>query len=144
MAIPISKLSELLTECPSAEEALAKLRREGLLAEQSSDAEILKVIHEGTKKSADEIDAYGFTWATADTRIAHLLSCGHLSQKGMEWVASDPGATVSGADNVAKQATGMRARWGRAVLIVMSSVSALLAAMGMKARTKNSIRKEKV
>jgi hypothetical protein len=62
----------------------------------------------------------------------------------MEWVASDPGATVSGADSVAKQATGMRALWGRAVLIVMSSVSALLAAMGMKARTKNSIRKEKV
>lgn len=90
MAIPVSRLSELLNDCPSPARALARLRHEALLDEKSSDDEILQVIDEGMKKSADEIDAYGFTWATAETRIAYQLSCGYLSPKGMAWLASPP------------------------------------------------------
>lgn len=90
MAIPPSKLSIFLDTCPVPEEALAKLRQEGLLDEKSSDDEVLEVIREAAKESADEVEAHGFTWASADTRIAYKLSLGHLSQKGVEWLEARP------------------------------------------------------
>lgn len=90
MAIPPSKLSVFLDTCPVPEDALTKLRQEGLLDEKSSDDEVLEVIREAGKESADEVEAYGFTWASADTRIAHKLSLGHLSQKGTEWLQARP------------------------------------------------------
>lgn len=90
MAIPPSKLSVFLDTCPVPEDALTKLRQEGLLDEKSSDCEVLEVIREAVKESADEVEAYGFTWASADTRIAHKLSLGYLSPKGAEWLQARP------------------------------------------------------
>jgi hypothetical protein len=92
--IPPSRLSDFLGECLSPAEALSRLRKEALLEAKFSDDEVLKLIQDGLKESADEIDAYGFTWASADTRIAHKLSCGYLSKKGMEWLKSTSSRTL--------------------------------------------------
>lgn len=83
MAIPRSKLSDLLGLCTSAEEMLSRLRGEELLSAAASEDDILRVIQEGLKETADEIAEQGFTWATADTRIAAKLALGgYLSEKG--------------------------------------------------------------
>jgi hypothetical protein len=93
VAIPVSRLSDFIDECLSPSEALSRLRKEALLDEKISDEDVLKLIQDGLRESADEIDAYGFTWASADTRIAHKLSRGYLSKKGMEWLKSTPPRT---------------------------------------------------
>ena len=85
MALPRSKLSDLLGLCSSPGEMLSRLREEDLLSAAASEDRILQVIREGLKETADEIAERGFTWATADTRIARkLMLGGYLSQKGCD------------------------------------------------------------
>ena len=86
MAIPRSKLSDLLDLCSSPDEMLSRLREGDLLSAVASEDRILQVIREGLKETADEIAEQGFTWATADTRIAgKLMLGGYLSEKGRDW-----------------------------------------------------------
>jgi hypothetical protein len=62
-------------------------------AHNASDNRILQVIQAGLKEEADELAEQGFTWATADTRIAgKLLLGGYLNRKGRSW--GKPGGSV--------------------------------------------------
>lgn len=86
MAIARSKLSDLLGPCSSPDEMLSRLREEDLLSATASEDDILRVIQDGLKETADEITKLGFTWATAETRIASKLAHGgYLSEKGRSW-----------------------------------------------------------
>ena len=90
MAIPRTKLSDLFGPCSSPGEMLSRLRGEDLVSPAASEDDILRVIQEGLKETADEIAERGFTWATADTRIAAKLAlAGYLSEKGRSWVPSE-------------------------------------------------------
>lgn len=93
MAIPRSKLSDLFGQCSSPQEMLSRLHEENLLSADASEDEILRVIREGLKETTDEIAEQGFTWATADTRIAgKLMLGGYLNRKGRSW--GKPGGSV--------------------------------------------------
>lgn len=87
MAIPPSRLSDLLGACSSPLEMLSKLKKENLLVVNTSDADVLKLIERCMEKESVEINKQGFTWANASTMIAHELSLGYLTEKGMEWLA---------------------------------------------------------
>jgi len=93
VAIPRSKLSDLLGLCSTPGEMLARLREEALLSPTASEDHILRVIREGLKEEADELAEQGFTWATADARIAWKLAAGgYLSKKGRRW--AKPGGGI--------------------------------------------------
>ena len=87
MAIPISRLSQLLASCASPADMLVSLRANALVLETTADGDLLAVIRRAEKQTADEIAEFGFAWATPDTRIPGLLAgYGYLTDKGLAWL----------------------------------------------------------
>ena len=84
MAIPRSKLSDLIGPSTSPIDILTRLREVGLLSEEAPDGEVLSRIQEAFAEEASEHRKQGFTWASADTRIPAKLTP-YLSKKGREW-----------------------------------------------------------
>jgi hypothetical protein len=87
MAIPISRLSQLLAGCGSPTAMLVGLRDNGLVLQTATDDDLLEVIHRAESQTAREIAESGFTWASTDTRIPGLLAAhGYLTEKGLSWL----------------------------------------------------------
>lgn len=86
MAIPPSKLSDFIGSCSSTSEVYEKLRSSGLLWDEAPETDVRRMIDEALTTEADEISRLGFTWASAATRLPHILAeAGYLSAKGLKW-----------------------------------------------------------
>jgi hypothetical protein len=87
MAIPISRLSQLLAGCGCSTAMLVSLRENGLVLQTATDDQLLAVIRRAESQTAREMADSRFTWASTDARIPGLLAAyGYLTEKGLSWL----------------------------------------------------------